>query len=58
VLDKIFGQLIEAITGGNYLVVLAEQLLQERGLIRVEFGLLYFGGDPCGGSGFLDSGIS
>ena len=40
VLDEIGGDLVEPVVGGDDLVVLAEQLLEQRRLIRVEFGLL------------------
>ena len=46
VLDEVVGQLVQPIVGGDDLVVLAEQLLQQRGLIRVELGLLDRLGDP------------
>ena len=40
VLDEIGRDLVEPLVGGDDLVVLAEQLLEQRRLIGVEFGLL------------------
>ena len=45
-LDEISRQFVEAIVGRDDLVVLAEELLQERGLIWVELSLLDRLGDP------------
>ena len=45
-LDEVVGQLVEPIVGRDDLVVLAEQFLQQRGLIGVEVGLLDRLGDP------------
>ena len=40
VLDEISRDLVEALVGGDDLVVLAEQLIEQRRLIGIEFGLL------------------
>ena len=39
-LDEIGGDLVQPLVGGDDLVVLPEQLLEQRLLVRVEFGLL------------------
>ena len=39
-LDEVRGQLVQAVVGGNDFVVLAEQLLQQGCLVRVELSLL------------------
>ena len=38
--DEVGRQLVEAIVGGDDLVILAEQRLQQCGLIRIELGFL------------------
>ena len=45
-LDEVVGQLVEAIIGREDLVVLAEEFLQQGGLVGVEVGLLNRLGDP------------
>ena len=45
VLDEIRRDLVEPLVGGDDLVVLAEQLIEQRRLVRVEFGLLDLLGD-------------
>jgi hypothetical protein len=40
VLDEIGGDLVEALVGSDDLIVLAEQLIEQRRLIGVKFGLL------------------
>ena len=44
-LDEVVGQLVQTVIGGDDLIVLPQQLLQQHGLVRVEFGLLDLGGD-------------
>jgi hypothetical protein len=39
-LNEIGRDLVEPLVGGDDLVILAEQFIEQRGLIRVEFGLL------------------
>ncbi len=46
VLDEIGRDLVEALIGGDDLVILAEQLIEQRRLIRVEFRLLDLRRDP------------
>ena len=45
-LNEIGRDLVEPLVGGDDLVILAQQLLEQRRLIRVEFGLLDLLGDP------------
>ena len=40
-LNEISCDLVEALVGSDDLVVLAEQLIEQRRLIGIEFGLLY-----------------
>ena len=46
VLGEVLGQLVQPVVGRDHFVVLAEQLLQQGLLIRIEVGLLNRIGDP------------
>ena len=45
-LDKVVGQHVEPVVSRDDFVVLAKQLLEQRGLVRVEVGYLDCIGDP------------
>src|SRR5438128_1093882 len=44
--DEVGRDLVEPLVGGDDLVILAEKLIEQRGLIRVKFGLLDLRRDP------------